>query len=431
MLITMPRIFAHSFYNPKDIGFLAMYIVTMITMYHFLNTRDFRDALVHALASAILIDIRIVGVIVPAATLGFFVLDALVAGAVAARGDFPSRRIRRMISGLRGAAWFPLLLHGVTLAVCVVAFWPVLWRTPLKNFVTALRVMSRYPWGGTVLYLGKLVSAQHLPWHYPIVWMLVTIPPLYTFLGVAGVFGIVREFLRGRLKAYGEHRLELQGLFLGAGPVLAVIVLHSCLYDGWRQLFFTYPALLTLAVSGLAMGLKYIEHPSHRSFRSAVFSTMLAAQFAALLLFMVRRRPYQNVYFNLLVPDMHKARQWFDLDYWGMSYPEGLRAVAARDASHTIPVATGYFAGAAGRIFALILKPEIRKRFRFVGTRDHPRYFLTNFRGHPQNYPIPHVFYSVRVGGEPIMTVYRLGSPEDSRKVPAARRGASRQRTSP
>jgi hypothetical protein len=39
--------------------------------------------------------------------------------------------------------------------------------------------------------------------------------------------------------------------FIGLGPLVVVVVLHSALYDGWRQLYFIYPVLLLLALRGL------------------------------------------------------------------------------------------------------------------------------------------------------------------------------------
>ncbi len=409
MLVLMPRIYAHSFYNPKDIGMLALYILASYTMIRFLRRPDFGRAFFHALACALLIDIRIAGILVPLVTVAFF-----LAGLLAGEDSAP---LRKLPERLRRAAWLPLLGYGILLAAGVVAFWPVLWRAPLANFAAAFREMSRYPWKGAVLYLGKCISAQNLPWHYPLVWMGITIPPIYMLFIVLGLVPVARDALRRPLSCFRRHRELLAVLCLGAGPVLAVIVLHSCLYDAWRHLFFVYPALVAAGAAGLAAALDWAKRaPRRPQVRVRLVWTALVLQFAAVLAFMVRVHPYQNVYFNAFIPSMHQARRWFDVDYWGLSYPEGLRAIAQRDASPRIPVAIGY-KKKAGQIYSLILPRKLRRRFTFPEHIARARYFLSTYRRHPQDFPLPHEIYARRIGGERIMVVYRLEPGESLRGV--------------
>src|SRR5207249_7353013 len=70
-----PRIFAESFINSKDIPFMAATIVAIYTLVQLLDRRTLRAALIHALATGILIDIRILGIFMPAMTLAFLLLE--------------------------------------------------------------------------------------------------------------------------------------------------------------------------------------------------------------------------------------------------------------------------------------------------------------------------------------------------------------------
>src|SRR5262249_22383819 len=67
-LVLTPRFFAESFYNSKDIVFMAVFGVAMNTTVAFVLSPSFRTAFLHALASAFAIDVRIMAVILPTAT---------------------------------------------------------------------------------------------------------------------------------------------------------------------------------------------------------------------------------------------------------------------------------------------------------------------------------------------------------------------------
>jgi len=79
-LVLHPRIFSHSFYNSVDIGFLALYIISTYTLIRFLYNKTYKDAFLHALACAILIDIRIAGLILPLCTCLFFGIEIFILG---------------------------------------------------------------------------------------------------------------------------------------------------------------------------------------------------------------------------------------------------------------------------------------------------------------------------------------------------------------
>lgn len=159
-LILSPRIFAHSFYNSKDLTFLSLFVISMYTMLILLKEYSVLKASLHALACAFLIDIRVLGIIVPFFTLFFIGIDLR-----------QSRSIKEKNGIISCLISFSFLLMCFT-----ILFWPTLWERPLGNFIQAFRNMARHRWQGQVLYLGEYIESTELPWHYIPVWMLITIP---------------------------------------------------------------------------------------------------------------------------------------------------------------------------------------------------------------------------------------------------------------
>ena len=126
-----PRMYAHSFFNTKDLPFLSMFMVAL-----YLAHRAFRRDSVWAFAlcgagAGLLTNIRIMGFILLPAVLGMLALDAF-------------RAARR--EGWGGAK--PALANAAAFfaafAAVLYAAWPLLWRDP-SEMLEAFRVLSRHP----------------------------------------------------------------------------------------------------------------------------------------------------------------------------------------------------------------------------------------------------------------------------------------------
>ncbi|RZK46624.1 MAG: hypothetical protein EOO59_19015, partial [Hymenobacter sp.] len=235
LLVASPRLFADFFYNSKDAVFLAAFTGAVATAVPFIRRPTWRGALAHALVCALAIDVRLVGVLVPAATLAFMAVCAM-------RRAYPGRPVRALFG-----------VYSVLLTGLVVVMWPFLWEAPLTNFVAAWRAMSHFRADGEVLYRGQQVSVTHLPWHYALVWIGLTVPIAYLALWASGLASLLWAAARRRALATTWESEWQDWLFLGLGlaPLAAVVALRSVLYNGWRQLYFVYPMLLLLALRGL------------------------------------------------------------------------------------------------------------------------------------------------------------------------------------
>jgi hypothetical protein len=78
MLYLTPCIFAHSFYNSKDLPLLSFFIIASYFSIRFLSKPTFILAAVFALVSGMLFAIRIIGVIVPAFAIFLFIINLVI-----------------------------------------------------------------------------------------------------------------------------------------------------------------------------------------------------------------------------------------------------------------------------------------------------------------------------------------------------------------
>ena len=391
MLALSPRIFADSFYNLTDIAPLSMCVVAFFTLLKLLEKQSVLWALLHAFASGVLVSVRIVGLAVPLITV-FLLLVEFVAR-VRARKD-PRRIALNLLAYLALAVAFTVLL------------WPTLWIAPLRSFAGAVGRMAHFPFNRPILYLGKYIKANQIPWHYIPVWIAVTTPVAYTILFAIGLLATVVSFVRHPAHSYTSRREDLIFAAWFLGPLAAVIILHVNLYDGWRHMFFIYPAFVLLALVGFEFLLQRARARRRgRGLATAAVTAVPAIGMLFVVGFMGLYHPDENVYFNpLLSANMARVKRSFDLDYWGLSYRQGLEYIARTDASSRIRVQIGL----GGNSAANILPTRDRERIEFVDAWDEPDYFLGDYRWHNYDYEYKKECYAVRVCGEKIMAVYDL-----------------------
>ena len=389
LLVLSPRFFAEGFYNGKDIVFVAFFTLGIYTLLRLLQRPTLGRAAVHGLATAAAIDVRILGILLVAMTLGMVVLEVLF-------GPAETKRRRAFATAV------PVFL--VVAVAATILGWPYLWEAPLDNFLLSLEHMKKFRWIGEVLYLGQLVSTLQLPWHYAPVWIIITTPVAYTTAFVLGGLGAIYALLRrpmARLRTF-EGRLDI--LFIGwlSLPILLVIALDSVIYDGWRHLYFVYPGLLLLAVRG-ALALWQAGQERRWLRPVAVGAAALAGgEMCYTIGQMVLAHPQEQVYFSFL--SGADVEQNFERDYWGLSYRQGLEWILAHDPAPQFNV-TAQNGGLIENNLA-IMKPEDRARFR-VGGAGKEQYFLGAYRTHPGPYPadLGNEVYTVNAYGVKVLSV--------------------------
>jgi hypothetical protein len=391
-LILSPRIFGEAPNNPVDLPLLSLTAISFLTLQLFLARRSVPRALLHAFVCGLAIDVRLSGVIIAGITLLVLALRAAL--------DRHERGQRDIICGL--------LVFPGAIGIAVTAFWPTLWPNPPVEFLRAWRTMSRFPWSGEVLYLGKSLPASELPWHYLPVWIAITTPLLYLALAAIGIAGFVRQVVASPRAALQQHQTELIALLWLTLPLTAVIVLRPVVYDGWRHFYFVYPALLLLSLAGLrdahALALSAAGDYTRR-YAGMLLPAIVALSLGDTAAFMIRNHPQEHVYFSSLIGGIRGAEGRFELDYWGAGYKQALERLLAEDKRRDIRIA---LANRPGTINVLSLRPGLRARLSVVNAPEDADYYLTNHRGKYLEKPSYHEAFSVTVDGVPIVTAYRV-----------------------
>ncbi|MBA7473556.1 hypothetical protein ES707_08896 [subsurface metagenome] len=383
-LILHPRIFSHSFYNSVDIPFLSFYVISTYTLIRYLEKKTFLRAVFHALACAILIGIRVVGVILPLCTFVFSGTDLL-------RFRRDKEEIKKNIK--------TIFVFTLLLIAFIILFWPLLWENPIGNFFKSLAVISKF-------HHGDLLPP---PWYYNLKWIIVTTPLLYSFCFFVGFFISIKTSFRYPINLYPQNRTVLIVIFLFFVQIILPIIHKTTLYDGWRHHYFIYPIFLIFSLVGLAALFKFIKIKfyglGHKIINTA-FIFIIVFSLTHTVQFMVKYHPHQCVYGNILAGrDMRRAKYRFALDYWGLSYRKALEYVLKNDKSKIIKV---FVANRPGKNNTYILPYEDRKRLVYVKNLDKAKYFLSNYKYHKGEYPYKKEYFSIKIGEAKFMVVYKL-----------------------
>lgn len=395
MLVASPRFFAETFYNAKDIPFLSMIIISSFTLLQFLRKKNLASAVLHALACGITIDIRILGLLLPVITVFLSLMDLKF---IRKDGE-PARKILPVI-----------LVYLLFIVGFIILFWPYLWEKPFVRFPEILARSSKYPWTGSVLYFGQFYKATQLPWHYLPVWIFISTPLLYIFSFLTGSIFVAIRLIQSRFllyrNRYEQFDLAMAGLFII--PVAATLILKLVLYDGWRHMFFIYAPFIYLAVLGLVnlynwLGRKFTSHSGNLLQKGLL--AVWALGMLQIVGWMILNHPYQNVYFSVLKGP--EVRQQMELDYWGLSYRQGLQYVLKASDKPEIKVKVNNL---PGELNNMLLPADQRTRLKYVTDSTQADYFLTEYRFHPQDYLYKkeQEVYTIDVDGYKIMSVFKL-----------------------
>jgi hypothetical protein len=398
-LVLTPRFFAESFYNSKDIVFMAVFAVGMNTTISFVLRPRVSTAFLHALGTAVAIDVRIMALFLMVVAVALLLI----------------RLIRRELP--LGRTSLLLTLYIVGTCTFVVVMWPYLWSRPLGHFVQAFKNMAHFRWEGELRYMGAFIQATSLPWHYTFTWIGITTPLFYLVLFVIGVFVTCHQIVTRGMKLWQDDA-ELQDivfLVLFFGQIAAVIAFHSVLYNGWRQLYFIYPAFLLLATKGWVV--VWSPAPTWTRYKiSLLVLTTISVMGTAI--WMWKAHPLENVYFNVLAGKNVRAR--YEMDYWGLGNRKALEYIVEHDNSPVITVWADSVTPLAKSVF--MLKPEDRRRISIQENKGIPYYVLTNYYGVKETDNAKfgreyELFYELKVGDEVVLSVFKwkgATSAEDS-----------------
>jgi hypothetical protein len=383
LIVLHPRLYAHSFFNTKDIPFMAMFLICL-----YLNSVAFRKKqnkyfFLLGIGVGLLINLRIMGMLLFSLIPFFLMIDV-----------FKEKNYKVNIK-------LGLIFISTTIVTLYIS-WPFLWSNPLENFVFAFKNMARFRWGGSVLFNGQYIKATELSWDYIPRWFSITTPIFYLIAGLLGSILLGFHFFKNPsvYLSNSKQRNNLFFLICFLSPVVSVIIFRSVLYDGWRHLYFIYPSFVLLCIYGL--NILYEKN------MKKIVVIVSFIPFIFIGFFMIKNHPFQHVYFNELVDTKSPEylRKQFELDYWGTSYKQSLEYILKYDHSPSINVSVENNPGFGNR---QILTFKERKRIKFVKLQK-ATYFITNYRWHPQDYTNLNQgeWHSIKVGNNTINTIFRL-----------------------
>ena len=365
LFLLHPRLYAHSFFNSRDIPFLALFMVAL-----YLLQRAFRRDTAGAfalcgLSVGLLVSLRIMGVMLFAAAAALRALDLLQARA-------PAERRRALAT----AGAFALAAAATLYAVS-----PYLWRDPLA-IADAVATLVRHPSHIITLFQGEPVRWPWIPPHYLPTWMAITTPPATLLLCLIGIAAVIAHGAArpGELVRNTEARFLFLLLACLLLPIAAVMALRSNLYNGWRHMYFLYAPLCLLAVFGLRRLLAAAPRPW---LRRGLYA-LAAAALAGMAVDIARLHPHQQAYFNFLVdrrtPERLNTR--YQVMYWGTEYREGLEYLLDRYPDEPLYVDRTFVWSRNVHRNASILPPAERRRIVIADEagRAADFFFATNYR---------------------------------------------------
>ena len=394
MYVLSPHIFAHSFFNSKDAVFLAFFTISIYALICFHEKTTYKRALAYSLITAITIDIRIIGILLPAISGLLFLIDWIKA--------FKNKTEFR-------STLFPALFYFITLIPFVILFWPVMWLNPIHHFIEALKENSSYPWDGEVLYFGEQKNASELPRHYVPFWIFISKPIIYSILFLVGTITLLWAGIKKPFLFLAERKHETIALIWFLLPLVAIVVFKSRSFDTGRHLYFMNGGFVLIALYGLQTLRKQL---GKRKILMYALHLILFVSFAGVIYKMIKIHPYQNLYFNsCLGTDMEKIKNNFEFDYWGVGNKEVLEKILANDSRKVIKV---FAENMPGKLNLRILTKAKQARLDYVDTIEVADYFIADYRWHrEEEYAFRRAVHSATIGNTAITTAFRVTQPEE------------------
>ena len=362
LFLLHPRIYAHSFYNTKDIPFLAMFVIALF-LAHWAFRRDSLSAFILlGVGVGILVNLRIMGVVLLAAVPALRALDFALASGWAER--------KRVLLTTGGFA-----LAG---ALVIYALLPYLWGDPAPRALEGWATLSDHPHVPQELFRGTVYRSVDFPAEYLPVWFSITASPFTLPLGAVGAAGVLIAAARAPRRALRSGRLRFGALTAGcfAAPILAAILLDANMYSGWRQTYFLWAPFSLLAAFGLHWLARAFAQPR---FRAAVYGAA-GAGLAATAASMALLHPNQQEHFNVLVDRVtpERLRTQYEMDHWLPPVWQGLKWIAEHSAqsSGQPPITASQPVDWAADAGALMLPESARERLSnasFDLVRGYPR----------------------------------------------------------
>ena len=329
LFLLHPRLYAHSFFNSKDVPFAAMLLIALYLTHHAFRKDTVGAFLLCGIVAGLAINLRPFALILLPMILAMRGLDLWQTG----------REKRKRV--LASAGIFAAAVLATTYIIH-----PYYWENPLR-FSELIRVMAQHPTVVENLFMGEIHMSDAAPWNYVPVWFGITAPPVALLLGAVGCAAVCWQGISRPIAVIRDREMRFRIMLLGCFvlPVVVVIALQSNIYNDWRQMYFLWaPFCLLVAVglhsianNDLGRGRWKVAARLPGWVRGGALRRALAYGVAGVglittLTAMVALHPYEYVYFNALTdtktPDALGKR--YDMDYWLIAQRQSLEYLLTR-----------------------------------------------------------------------------------------------------
>ena len=306
IFLSHPRIFAHSFYNSKDIVFLVFFCISNFFLINFFFKQNLKNIIFLSISISLAICVRPMAIIIPFLFIFFYIMQNL------------DKKNLKKIFLLIPFSFFTIFL--------TILLWPFLWDDPSRIF-EVLKSMSKFEWIGEVFFNGKYYTAKYMPWYYAPIMILITTPIFQISLFVIGFLIISKTLfinlldLNNSKENVWKNEIELfllYSLIIIFLPLFLIIEFNSTIYNGWRQIYFVYPSIVFVCIFGLDYIFKYKDL---KKYILIVIILSLSLNFFNSF----KNHPYQYNFYNFFVKD--KDLKNFEHDYWGVSNLDILKKI--------------------------------------------------------------------------------------------------------
>ncbi len=333
-LALMPIHWGHSFFNPKDTPFAAMFTLSSLVGAYLINyylgnnqngnnqddnnqgDRDHQkiklgnnQATTYTIFYGILLGLSS-GVRIGAfLILLFFFITYLILW-------WERGRDKKSLINFVGLYLALSCTWAVVHAIC----YPGFWGNPIAGFFETLNYLSNHSLKVTVLFKGWNFPIQKISrWYLP-TWIFMAVPVIFNLGFIVGSTWIIARYRQlSILQKSCAILLWWQILFL---PLFAVAK-RTPVYDGMRHFLFITPGLVAFTVIAIVWLYQKSSKFRSKNYRR-FFVGLIAAVYVGIMIDMVSLHPYQYVYVNRLAGGIQATPDQFDLEILGLSLREGM-----------------------------------------------------------------------------------------------------------
>ena len=400
LFLLHPRLYAHSFFNSKDVPFAAMMVIALYLAHRAFRKDTIGAFLLCGVVAGLAINLRVFALMLLPMILAMRALDLWQAGKA------ERKRILLASAAFLAAALATLyIIH------------PYYWENPLR-FVEGARALSQHPNNVPNLFMGEVHRSHALPWNFIPVWFAITAPPVALALGAIGCAAVCWQGISRPLAALRCRETRFRLLLIGcfAMPVPVVVALQSNMNDDWRHMYFLWGPFSLLA----AVGLHHIANirmgggiwkigarlPGwvrggrlHMAQRALAYGATGAGLLTTLTA-MAALHPYEHVYFNSLTDTKTPGAlaERYEMDYWEVAQRQALEYLLARYPDDTL------------RVWhkdqtPLILPQDDRKRILIPRNLNSADYIIQR-----KNLPDEPMLHSIEAYGSGILYIFALNN---------------------